>query len=223
MTLLRCAACFPLSDLAALLACFHLACLGCMLGMPADRLSSTHMLLVPADTWARSPTWCLCSAHLVASFVLCGIPLLVIHQAVDEPLAIHTFITAYCLPVATDSPLLQVSLTVLAGKCRFAFAYGYYQDPLVQGLNPLRGPRYGSFPLQVHLQDQVVLLQDAVSRVGQPSAPPARCTWLLLAWAAPLLLLYRSRGHSLSCKLCALCVLSSHSQSASVHNSAATT
>ena len=62
-----------------------------------------------------------------------------------------------------DSPLLQVSLTVLAGKCRFAFAYGYYQDPLVQGLNPLRGPRYGSFPLQVHLQDQVVLLQDAVS------------------------------------------------------------
>ena len=67
------------------------------------------------------------------------------------------------MPVDTSSPLLQVSLTVLAGKCSFAFAYGYYQDPLVQGLSPLRGPRYGSFPLQVHLQDQVVLLQDAVS------------------------------------------------------------
>ena len=94
------------------------------------------------------------------------------------------------LPIDTNSPLLQVSLTVLAGRCRFAFAYGYYQDPLVQGLSPLRGPRYGSFPLQVHLQDQVVLLQDAVSGFLQPSVPAARCAWLLLAWAAPLLFLY---------------------------------
>ena len=50
MTLSRCAACFRLSYLAGLWACFHLACLGCMLGMPADRLSCSHMLLVPADS-----------------------------------------------------------------------------------------------------------------------------------------------------------------------------
>ena len=110
-----------------------------------------------------------------ASSTLASIP-----QAVDEPQAICTLITASCSPTDTGSPLLQVSLTVLAGKCRFAFAYGYYQDPLVQGLNPLRGPRYGSFPLQVHLQDQVVLLQDAVSSF----ASATKCTNSQM-WMAP--------------------------------------
>ena len=167
-----CAAWLCLSHLAALWAFCHLACLGCTLGMPADWMSYPHMLLVPVDTWPgvctnasrRWPRLCCCSASV---WHQPGCParstLAFSYHAGDEPLAICTVVTAYCSPVDAGSPLLQVSLTVLAGKCRFAFAFGYYQDPLVQGLNPLRGPRYGSFPLQVHLQDQVVLLQDAVS------------------------------------------------------------
>lgn len=48
-----------------------------------------------------------------------------------------------------------VNLNVTLGGCQYNFSYGYYAAPLVSGVQPESGPRYGSFPLTVFLEDSL--------------------------------------------------------------------
>ena len=65
-----------------------------------------------------------------------------------------------------------MSLNVSVGGCQYNFSYGYYSAPLVRRVHPECGPRYGSFPLTVYLEDSL----DIVSRgkVLVPFCSPAR-------------------------------------------------
>jgi len=62
-----------------------------------------------------------------------------------------------------------VSLNVSMGGCQYNFTYGYYSAPLVRRVHPEYGPRYGSFPLTVYLEDSL----DSVSH-GKVHASPSR-------------------------------------------------
>ena len=55
-----------------------------------------------------------------------------------------------CCPAGT-----AVSLNVSVGGCQYNFSYGYYSAPLVRRVHPECGPRYGSFPLTVYLDDSL--------------------------------------------------------------------
>lgn len=48
-----------------------------------------------------------------------------------------------------------MNLNVTLGGCQYNFSYGYYAAPLVSGVQPESGPRYGSFPLTVFLEDSL--------------------------------------------------------------------
>ena len=48
-----------------------------------------------------------------------------------------------------------MNLNVTLGGCQYNFSYGYYAAPLVSGVQPESGPRYGSFPLTVYLEDSL--------------------------------------------------------------------
>jgi len=45
-----------------------------------------------------------------------------------------------------------VSLTVTTGGCVAVQPFEYYSEPLITGVYPLSGPRYGSFQLTVNLE-----------------------------------------------------------------------
>ena len=53
---------------------------------------------------------------------------------------------------------------VAINNCLFSFSYGYYLNPMVKGVHPEVGPRYGSFPLTVFLEDSLELLTDGKVR-----------------------------------------------------------
>ena len=55
------------------------------------------------------------------------------------------------------------------GGCQYNFTYGYYSAPLVRRVHPECGPRYGSFPLTVYLEDSL----DSVS-YGKVHASPSK-------------------------------------------------
>lgn len=58
---------------------------------------------------------------------------------------------------------------VAINNCLFSFSYGYYLNPMVKGVYPELGPRYGSFPLTVFLEDSLELLTDGkVRTLGNP-------------------------------------------------------
>lgn len=58
-------------------------------------------------------------------------------------------------------------LRVAAGGCAFLRGgFGFYTAPAVAGVHPERGPRYGSFPVTVTLEDSLDRLVDG--RVGGP-------------------------------------------------------
>ncbi len=47
---------------------------------------------------------------------------------------------------------------VAINSCLFGFSYGYYLNPLVRRVHPETGPRYGSFPLTLYLEDSLDVL-----------------------------------------------------------------
>ena len=47
---------------------------------------------------------------------------------------------------------------VTMNSCLFGFSYGYYLNPLVRRVHPETGPRYGSFPLTLYLEDSLEVL-----------------------------------------------------------------
>ena len=53
-----------------------------------------------------------------------------------------------------------VDLRVATGGCAFRHSFGYYLLPLVTRVHPQRGPRYGSFPVTVYLEDSLEHLID---------------------------------------------------------------
>lgn len=54
-----------------------------------------------------------------------------------------------------------MNLNVTAGACQYNFTYVYYTMPLVRRVQPECGPRYGSFPLTVYLEDSLDSLSHA--------------------------------------------------------------
>jgi hypothetical protein len=50
--------------------------------------------------------------------------------------------------------------------CAFNYSFGYYMPPQVLSVQPKTGPRYGSFPLTVFLEDSLDNIM-----VGKVSSP----------------------------------------------------
>ncbi len=67
-----------------------------------------------------------------------------------------------------------MNLNVSVGGCQYNFSYGYYSAPLVRRVHPECGPRYGSFPLTVDLEDSL----DTVSH-GQVRVSPWKGTCMM--------------------------------------------
>ena len=72
----------------------------------------------------------------------------------------HTSLSSWVLNVAYPAGT-AVSLNVSVGGCQYNFSYGYYSTPLVRRVRPECGPRYGSFPLTVDLEDSLDSLSHA--------------------------------------------------------------
>ncbi|CAL8464733.1 g4268 [Coccomyxa elongata] len=62
-----------------------------------------------------------------------------------------------------------VDFKVAINNCLFSFSYGYYLNPMVKRVDPEVGPRYGSFPLTVFLEDSLELLTDGKDEMLRPT------------------------------------------------------
>lgn len=72
-----------------------------------------------------------------------------------------------------------VSLSATSGGCMIESPFEFYTEPQVTGVHPLRGPRYGSFLLQVNLGASL----DDLAMVERVSPPPVSPTIRVGAWA----------------------------------------
>ena len=63
-----------------------------------------------------------------------------------------------------------MNLNVIVSGCQFNFSYGYYAPPMVRRVQPEWGPRYGSFPLTVELEDSLDMLSHG--QASTDSMPP---------------------------------------------------
>ncbi|KAK9917087.1 hypothetical protein WJX75_000778 [Coccomyxa subellipsoidea] len=62
-----------------------------------------------------------------------------------------------------------VDFKVTINSCLFGFSYGYYLNPLVRRVHPETGPRYGSFPLTLYLEDSLEVLTGGKEEMLRPA------------------------------------------------------
>lgn len=77
----------------------------------------------------------------------------------------------------------QVNLVVSVGGCAAADTFQFYSEPLIVGVTPLQGPRYGSFAFKVNLGNSL----HSFGRDGMVSGVSTSASYLQIgpSWLRP--------------------------------------